>query len=32
MFSETVQKEEVQSESSYWSTERVNELLRKIDE
>jgi hypothetical protein len=32
MFSEAVQKEEVQSESSYWSTERVNELLRKIDE
>jgi hypothetical protein len=32
MFSEAIQKEEVQSESSYWSTERVNELLRKIDE
>jgi len=34
MFTEPVQvqKEEVQSESSYWSTERVNELLRKIDE
>ena len=32
MFSEVVQKEEAQSESSYWSTERVNELLRKIDE
>jgi hypothetical protein len=34
MFSESVQvqKEEAQSESSYWSTERVNELLRKIDE
>jgi uncharacterized protein YnzC (UPF0291/DUF896 family) len=32
MFSEVIKKEEAQSESSYWSTERVNELLRKIDE
>ena len=32
MFSETVQKEDSQIESSYWTTSRINELLRKVDE
>jgi hypothetical protein len=33
MFSDNVSnKEEQVSESSYWNTERINELLRKVDE
>jgi len=32
MFSEAVQKEDSQTESSYWTTSRINELLRRVDE
>jgi hypothetical protein len=33
MFSDSISnKEEQVSESSYWNTEKINELLRKVDE